>query len=91
MASETNILEALFGPSIPTEKAAILPEIMAHIRAIDDLLLDKPRQRKALQDHKTARGPEIPPDCNRAQLDAVMWQLWAAMVERRLRQQGAEL
>lgn len=45
MASEAKILEALFGPSIPTEKAAILPEIMAHIRAIDDLLMGKPRQR----------------------------------------------
>ena len=73
--------------------------------------------RKALQDRKAAKAasePEIPANCNRAELDAVMWRLWdhgkgktpdeisdilcsrgysygAAMVERRLRQQGAEL
>ena len=41
MASEAKILEAIFGPSIPTEKAAVLPEIMGHIRAIDDLLQGK--------------------------------------------------
>lgn len=45
MESEVKILEALFGPSIPTEKAAILPEIMGHIRAIDDLLQGKSHQR----------------------------------------------
>lgn len=39
------ILEALFGPSIPTEKAGLLPEIMDHIKAIDDLLQGKPSQR----------------------------------------------
>lgn len=44
MASETKILEAIFGPSIPTDQAAVLPEIMAHIRAIDGLLQGKPRQ-----------------------------------------------
>ena len=45
MASEAKILEAIFGPSIPTEKAAVLPEIMGHIRAIDDLLQGKPRRK----------------------------------------------
>ena len=73
--------------------------------------------RKAMQDRKDARQasePEIPPNCNRAELDAVMWRLWdhgqgktpdeisdilcnigysygTAAVERRLRQQGADL
>lgn len=42
MASEVKILEAIFGTSIPTEKAAVLPEIMGHIKAIDDLLQGKP-------------------------------------------------
>lgn len=44
MASETKILEAIFGPSIPLESVTILPEILAHIRAIDGLLQGKPRQ-----------------------------------------------
>lgn len=44
MASETKILEAIFGPSIPLESVTILPEIMAHIKAIDGLLQGKPRQ-----------------------------------------------
>lgn len=48
MASEIKILEAIFGPSIPTEKAEFLPEIMGHIRAIDDLLQGKYRQRVRL-------------------------------------------
>ena len=43
MASETNLLEAIFGPSIPIEQATVLPEIMGHIRAIEDLLQGKPR------------------------------------------------
>jgi len=44
LASETKILEAIFGPSIPLESVTILPEIMAHIKAIDGLLQGKPRQ-----------------------------------------------
>ena len=44
MASETKILEAIFGPSIPLESVTILPEIMAHIKVIDGLLQGKPRQ-----------------------------------------------
>jgi len=73
--------------------------------------------RNAIQDRKAAKAasePEIPANCNRAELDAVMWRLWdhgkgktpdvisdilckagysygTAAVERRLRQQGAEL
>jgi len=50
MASETKILEAIFGPSIPTEKAAVLPAIMNHIKAIDDLLQGKPKQHKRISD-----------------------------------------
>jgi len=44
LASETKILEAIFGPSIPLESVTILPEIMAHIKVIDGLLQGKPRQ-----------------------------------------------
>jgi len=52
MASEAKILEAIFGPSIPLEKAAVLPEIMGHIRAIDDLLQGKTMRqaRKRISD-----------------------------------------
>jgi len=55
MASEINLLnvrllEAIFGPSIPTNQAAILPAIMGHIRAIDDLLQGKPKQHKRISD-----------------------------------------
>lgn len=52
MASETKILEAIFGPSIPLESVTILPEIMGHIRAIDDLLQGKTMRqaRKRISD-----------------------------------------
>lgn len=55
MASEAKILEAIFGPSIPTEKAAVLPEIMGHIRAIEDLLQGVPRR----QAHPRITDPAI--------------------------------
>lgn len=55
MTSETKILEAIFGPSIPTEKAGVLPEIMGHIRAIDDLLQGKTMR----QAHKRISDPAI--------------------------------
>ena len=55
MASEVKILEAIFGPSIPTEKAAILPEIMAHIKAIDALLQGKTHR----QAHQRISDPAI--------------------------------
>lgn len=57
MASETKILEAIFGPSIPTDQAAILPEIMAHIRAIDGLLQGKPRQYHPRISNPAISGP----------------------------------
>lgn len=60
VASEVKILEALFGPSIPLESVTILPEIMAHIRAIDDLLQGKPRQY-----HKRISDPAISGPINR--------------------------
>lgn len=57
MASETKILEAIFGPSIPTEKAAILPEIIGHIRAIDGLLQGKPRNYHPRISNPAISGP----------------------------------
>lgn len=57
MASETKILEAIFGPSIPTDQAAVLPEIMAHIRAIDGLLQGKPRQVRPRISDPAISGP----------------------------------
>jgi len=57
MASETKILEAIFGPSIPTDQAAILPEIMVHIRAIDGLLQGKPRQVRPRISDPAISGP----------------------------------
>lgn len=55
MASEAKILEAIFGPSIPTEKAAVLPAIMGHIKAIEDLLQGVPRR----QAHPRITDPAI--------------------------------
>lgn len=57
MVSETKILEAIFGPSIPTEMAAVLPEIMVHIRAIDGLLQGKPRQYHPRISNPAISGP----------------------------------
>ncbi len=57
VASETKILEAIFGPSIPTEKAAILPEIIGHIRAIDGLLQGKPRNYHPRISNPAISGP----------------------------------
>lgn len=57
MASEIKILEAIFGPSIPTEKAAVLPEIMAHIRAIDNLMQGIARQVRPRISDPAISGP----------------------------------
>ena len=57
MVSETKILEAIFGPSIPTDQAAVLPEIMTHIRAIDNLMQGRARQVRPRISDPAISGP----------------------------------